>query len=127
MTVTVARLIGRAAYIAGTFDTKGRELTFIRNCLEKLGLAHRHRRSRHRRKPSPADIGPAEVARFHPKGATAVFSGDRGAAVAAMAEAFERFIARAARYRRLISRRRLAAARRSPRRPCGACPSACPR
>ncbi len=33
------------------------------------------------------------MARFrHPKGATAVFSGDRGASVAAMGEAFERFI-----------------------------------
>ena len=92
MTVTVAKLIGRAAYIAGTFDTKGRELTFIRNCLEKLGLGTVTVDLSTSQKPSPADIGPAEVARFHPKGATAVFSGDRGAAVAAMAEAFERFI-----------------------------------
>jgi uncharacterized protein (UPF0261 family)/ABC-type branched-subunit amino acid transport system ATPase component len=92
MTVTVAKLIGRAAYIAGTFDTKGRELTFIRNCLEKLGLSTVTVDLSTSQKPSPADIGPAEVARFHPKGATAVFSGDRGAAVAAMAEAFERFI-----------------------------------
>src|SRR5439155_25033854 len=44
------------------------------------------------RKPSAAVSGPGEVARFHPKGAGAVFSNDRGAAVAAMAEAFERFI-----------------------------------
>ena len=29
---------GRAAYVAGTFDTKGRELYFLRQCLEKLGL-----------------------------------------------------------------------------------------
>ena len=28
----------RAAYIAGTFDTKGRELFYLRQCLEKLGL-----------------------------------------------------------------------------------------
>ena len=26
---------GRAAYVAGTFDTKGRELFFLRQCLEK--------------------------------------------------------------------------------------------
>ena len=28
----------RAAYIAGTFDTKGRELFFLSSCLDKLGL-----------------------------------------------------------------------------------------
>ena len=28
----------RAAYVAGTFDTKGRELLYLRDCLEKLGL-----------------------------------------------------------------------------------------
>src|SRR5215475_10707569 len=34
----VAQTIGRAAYIAGTFDTKGRELFYLRSCLEKLGV-----------------------------------------------------------------------------------------
>ena len=34
----VAATVERAAYIAGTFDTKGRELFFLRNCLDKLGL-----------------------------------------------------------------------------------------
>jgi uncharacterized protein (UPF0261 family)/ABC-type branched-subunit amino acid transport system ATPase component len=92
MPVPVARLIGRAAYVAGTFDTKGRELTFIRNCLEKLGLDTVTVDLGTSRKPSPADIGPAEVARFHPQGASAVFGNDRGASVAAMAEAFQRFI-----------------------------------
>ena len=29
---------GRAAYVAGTFDTKGRELFYLRQCLEQLGL-----------------------------------------------------------------------------------------
>jgi uncharacterized protein (UPF0261 family)/ABC-type branched-subunit amino acid transport system ATPase component len=90
--VPVAQLAGRAAYVAGTFDTKGRELGFIRNCLEKLGLDVVTVDLGTSRKPSPADVGPAEVARFHPKGAAAVFSDDRGQSVAAMAEAFERFI-----------------------------------
>jgi uncharacterized protein (UPF0261 family)/ABC-type branched-subunit amino acid transport system ATPase component len=92
MPVPVAKLVGRAAYVAGTFDTKGRELTFIRNCLDKLGLSTVTVDLSTSQKPSPADIGPAEVARFHPKGAMAVFSNDRGSAVAAMAEAFQRFI-----------------------------------
>jgi uncharacterized protein (UPF0261 family) len=43
-------------------------------------------------RPSPADIGPREVAQHHPKGAAAVFTGDRGVSVSAMAEAFEHFM-----------------------------------
>jgi len=88
----VAQLAGRAAYVAGTFDTKGRELTFIANCLEKLGLDVVTVDLSTSQKPSPAKVGPAEVARCHPKGPLAVFTGDRGKSVGAMAEAFERFI-----------------------------------
>jgi uncharacterized protein (UPF0261 family)/ABC-type branched-subunit amino acid transport system ATPase component len=90
--VPVARLAGRAAYVAGTFDTKGRELNFIRGCLEALGLDVVTVDLSTSRRPSPADVGPAEVARSHPRGPEAVFTGDRGSANAAMAEAFERFI-----------------------------------
>ena len=28
----------RAAYVVGTFDTKGRELLFLCNCLERIGV-----------------------------------------------------------------------------------------
>ncbi|MBC7393699.1 MAG: ATP-binding cassette domain-containing protein, partial [Variovorax sp.] len=34
----VAASSERAAYVVGTFDTKGRELGFLRQCIEKLGL-----------------------------------------------------------------------------------------
>jgi uncharacterized protein (UPF0261 family)/ABC-type branched-subunit amino acid transport system ATPase component len=93
--VPVAAATGAAktAYVAGTFDTKGRELLFMRNCLVRLGVRTTTVDLSTGGKPSPADIGPAEVARFHPKGQRAVFTGDRGTAVSAMAEAFERFIA----------------------------------
>ncbi len=84
---------GRAAYVAGTFDTKGRELGFIKQCLDRLGLRTVTVDLGTSRKPSTATINAAEVARHHPRGASAVFSADRGAAVSAMAEAFERFIA----------------------------------
>jgi hypothetical protein len=67
--VPVARLAGRAAYVAGTFDTKGRELNFIRGCLEALGLDVVTVDLSTSRRPSPADVGPAEVARSHPRGA----------------------------------------------------------
>jgi uncharacterized protein (UPF0261 family)/ABC-type branched-subunit amino acid transport system ATPase component len=88
----VAQLAGRAAYVVGTFDTKGRELQFLEQCIERLGIRVVTVDLSTSRKPSAADVGAAEVARFHPKGISGVFTGDRGTAVAAMATAFERFI-----------------------------------
>jgi uncharacterized protein (UPF0261 family) len=43
-------------------------------------------------RPSTASVHPREVARHHPRGESAVFSGDRGSAVTAMATAFEHFV-----------------------------------
>jgi uncharacterized protein (UPF0261 family)/ABC-type branched-subunit amino acid transport system ATPase component len=88
----VAASSGRAAYVAGTFDTKGRELFYLRQCLEKLGLRVVTVDLSTSGKTSPASIHPREVARHHPQGEAAVFSGDRGSAVTAMATAFERFV-----------------------------------
>ncbi len=90
----VAATMGRAAYIAGTFDTKGRELFFLRSCLEKLGLRTVTVDLSTSGKPSPAMVHPREVARHHPRGERAVFTGDRGSAVAEMAVAFEHFVMR---------------------------------
>ena len=89
----VAASSGRAAYVAGTFDTKGRELYFLRQCLEKLGLRVVTVDLSTSGKPSTAAVHPREVARHHPECESAVFSGDRGDAVTAMALAFERFVA----------------------------------
>jgi uncharacterized protein (UPF0261 family)/ABC-type branched-subunit amino acid transport system ATPase component len=88
----VAASSGRAAYVAGTFDTKARELFFLRQCLERLGLRVVTVDLATSGRPSPASVHPREVARHHPRGEAAVFSGDRGSAVSAMAEAFERFV-----------------------------------
>ena len=82
----------RAAYVAGTFDTKGRELLFLRDCLEKLGLRTVTVDLATSGKPSPAMVHPREVARHHPGGERAVFTGDRGSAVSQMAVAFAHFI-----------------------------------
>ena len=101
------RAAARAAYVAGTFDTKGRELFFLRQCLEKLGLRVVTVDLATSGKPSTASVHPREVARHHPDGERAVFSDDRGSAVSAMAIAFERFIAHAARPRRPDLGRRL--------------------
>lgn len=88
----VAATSGRAAYVAGTFDTKGRELAFLRHCLEKRGLRVVTVDLATSGKPSAATIHPREVARHHPQGEQAVFTNDRGSAVTAMALAFERFL-----------------------------------
>jgi len=82
----------RAAYVCGTFDTKGRELFFLRQCLERLGLRVVTVDLATSGKPSPASVHPREVARHHPQGESAVFSDDRGSATGAMALAFESFI-----------------------------------
>jgi uncharacterized protein (UPF0261 family)/ABC-type branched-subunit amino acid transport system ATPase component len=88
----VAASSTRAAYVAGTFDTKGRELAYLRQCLEKLGLRVVTVDLATSGKPSPASVHPREVARHHPQGESAVFSGDRGSAVTGMATAFEHFL-----------------------------------
>ena len=88
----VAASTGRAAYIAGTFDTKGRELAYLRQCLERLGLRVVTVDLSTSGQPSPASVHPREVARNHPGGEAAVFTQDRGSAVAAMATAFARYI-----------------------------------
>jgi len=90
--VPVAAMVGRTAYVVGTFDTKRDELTFMVNCLKRLGVRTTTVDLATSGRPSPADIGPREVAAHHPKGAAAVFGSDRGTSVTAMAEAFERFM-----------------------------------
>jgi len=83
----------RAAYVVGTFDTKARELFYLRQSLERLGLRVVTVDLATSGRTSLANVHPREVARHHPQGESAVFSGDRGGAVAAMALAFERFVA----------------------------------
>jgi uncharacterized protein (UPF0261 family)/ABC-type branched-subunit amino acid transport system ATPase component len=88
----VAATATRAAYVAGTFDTKGRELLFLRGCLEKLGVRAVTVDLSTSGKSSSAMVSAREVARHHPGGEAAVFTGDRGSAVVEMAVAFEHFI-----------------------------------
>ena len=90
--VPIAAMTGRNAYVVGTFDTKSAELTFLNNSLKRLGVKTVTVDLSTTGRPSPADIGPPEVARHHPGGERAVFTGDRGASVTAMAEAAARFI-----------------------------------
>ena len=86
--------IGKTAIIAGTFDTKGDELRFIRDCLKSVGIPVRTVDLSTSGKPSRCDVTPMQVASVHPGGTTAVFSNVRGQSVTAMAEAFARWIVR---------------------------------
>lgn len=79
----------KAILVAGTFDTKSTELDFIADQIRSAGVALKTvDLSAATDHVSSADITPQEVAACHPKGTQAVFTGDRGTAVAGMAEAF---------------------------------------
>ncbi len=78
--------------VAGTLDTKGAELRFIRDTLKAYNLNLQLVDLSTSGKPSGADIPPHAIAAFHPRGAAGVFTGDRGTAVAGMTEAFERWM-----------------------------------
>jgi uncharacterized protein (UPF0261 family)/ABC-type branched-subunit amino acid transport system ATPase component len=80
--------------VAGTLDTKGEELRFIRDLLKQANVRTRLVDLSTSGKHSAADVSPNEIALNHPRGASGVFSSDRGASVAAMAEAFETWIGR---------------------------------
>ncbi|MDB5820321.1 MAG: hypothetical protein JWQ11_3961 [Rhizobacter sp.] len=79
-------------YVAGTFDTKHKELGFMRDRVAALGVATRTVDLSTSRSASPADVSPETVAMHHPQGTAAVFTGDRGSSVSAMAVAFEHYL-----------------------------------
>jgi uncharacterized protein (UPF0261 family)/ABC-type branched-subunit amino acid transport system ATPase component len=92
--IPFAERIGRTALVVGTFDTKGAELSFLRDRLRALKIPVRTVDLSTSGKISRADVTPMQVAAMHPRGSSAVFSGDRGESVTAMAEAFARWIER---------------------------------
>jgi len=84
---------GRAQVIvAGTLDTKGVELRYVCDLLRlhdvPVQLVDLSTSSNH----SGADVPAHQVAAFHPRGSSGVFTGDRGQSVGGMALAFERWI-----------------------------------
>ena len=83
----------RTVLVAGTFDTKSVELMFIRDRLLGRDIAVSTVDLSTSGKLSPADVTPDQIAALHPAGPSAVFSDDRGKSVAAMADAFARWIA----------------------------------
>ena len=79
--------------VAGTLDTKGEELRYMRDIVAAAGLRAQLVDLSTSGKPSGADVPPHAVAAFHQRGVAGVFTGDRGTAVAAMTEAFRRWMA----------------------------------
>ena len=80
--------------VAGTLDTKGVELRFIRDLIVASGLRTRLVDVSTSGKPATCDVTAQEIALNHGRGGSAVFGRDRGASVTAMAEAFETWIKR---------------------------------
>lgn len=83
----------RRAYVVGTHDTKGAELRYVTDLARAAGAqVVSVDVSTQDADRGSADVGARDVAAYHPDGPGAVFTGDRGSAVAAMAVALERFL-----------------------------------
>jgi len=101
--IPFAERIGRTVLVAGTFDTKGKELRFIAERLKSLGIPVRTVDLSTSGKPTSADMPAMQVAGMHARGSSAVFTNDRGGSVSAMADAFARWIEREPRIGGVIS------------------------
>ena len=75
--------------VAGTFDTKSDELGYLKDTIRNAGVAVRTIDLSTTNIQSSADVSPQTIAVHHPEGVEAVFTGDRGSAVAGMALAFK--------------------------------------
>ena len=84
----------RYIYVVATADTKGRELFYVSDCLSKSGadVVTVDLSTQLVSTASQADFPPELVADFHPQGRGAVFCGERGKAIDAMALAFKNFL-----------------------------------
>lgn len=76
-------------FVVGTFDTKSAELGYLATTIASAGATVKTVDLAATGSASDADVSPQMVAACHPQGADAVFTGDRGTAVAAMASAFK--------------------------------------
>ncbi|MEO1067041.1 MAG: ABC transporter permease [Pseudomonadota bacterium] len=79
-------------YVCGTLDTKGDELTYMRDIIKAAGLTVALVDLSTSGKHSGAEVPANVVASHHPRGTSGVFTDDRGTAVAGMTIAFERWM-----------------------------------
>lgn len=82
-------------YVASTLDTKSAELFYVSDLIKNAGLAVRtvDLSTQPSLLEKNADVTAEMVASFHPQGAGAIFCGDRGKAIEAMAQAFSLYLA----------------------------------
>ena len=90
----------KRVWVAATLDTKCEEAEYLCGLLKATGLAVALADLSTSEAPATTAgsmegylrLSPADIAEHHPQGKDAVFTGDRGSAIAAMTEAFERFV-----------------------------------
>ncbi len=90
----------KRVWVAATLDTKRDEAEYLCALLEAAGVAvaiadlstSGSSTSTARSNKNYLLLSPTDIADHHPHGKDVVFTGDRGSAVAAMTEAFERFV-----------------------------------
>ncbi len=80
--------------VAGTLDTKGAELRFIRDIIAASGLRTRLVDVSTSGRLSSCDVSAQEIALNHGRGGSGVFGADRGVSVTAMADAFANWLRR---------------------------------
>ena len=93
--------------VIGTFDTKGAELRFVRDRIVEAGQRVKLVDVSTSGRPSAVDVPPHQIAAYHPKGPSAVFTSERGTSVREMAAALERWMPRQPGIAGVILRRRL--------------------
>ncbi|WP_334473881.1 Tm-1-like ATP-binding domain-containing protein [Arsenophonus sp. PmNCSU2021_1] len=81
-------------YIAATLDTKAIETYYVSQLIKKTGLAVRiiDLSTNPNNLNNKTDISAETIASYHPLGREAIFSQDRGKAIAAMAIVFEKYL-----------------------------------
>lgn len=89
--------------VAGTLDTKGPELRFVRDLLNARGIRTALVDLSTSGRETVADIPARQIGVYHPQGPGVVFSNDRGQSVAGMATAFELWMKQQANVAGIIS------------------------
>jgi uncharacterized protein (UPF0261 family) len=86
----------KRVWVAATLDTKSDEANYVCTLLEAAGLPVTLADVSTSGKRAPESmhmhISPEDIAAQHPQGRSTVFTGDRGTAIAAMSDAFERLV-----------------------------------
>ena len=86
----------KPVWVAATLDTKSDEANYVCTLLEAAGLpvtlADLSTSGSSVLAATRVHFSPVDIAAHHPQGRSAVFTGDRGTAIAAMSDAFERLV-----------------------------------